>query len=169
MSHVIFLKNKGCKLDEELYQMLLKDWAEVHGNKKHIRFNMKKDRFFNKNVERKYNHDWLHEFLAFRDKAWHNYIRPDSESAYCSERLWNGLTLDEKIECALEEIYVIATERFVLPDGIPPKIAKQKALKKLITGMSKGWFNLFLIENFERLIKFNDENWINKLKELKDE
>jgi len=36
--------------------------------------------------------------------------------------------------------------------------------------MTKGWFNIFLIDNFEELL-YNelDNHWLNKLKELENE
>ncbi len=45
----------------------------------------------------------------------YEYMQPDSNSAYCSEKMWNNFTHLEKMQCVLEEAYVIALERKILP------------------------------------------------------
>lgn len=163
LKHIQFFKEKGCKIDWNLYKILYKDWEILHGKKK-VNLNQTNDKFFNKHVKRVYDHDWLHEQFAFYDKPLHNKIRP-GDSPMASEYLWKKLPYDDKIKCALEEIYVIATERY---SHMPYKMAKYKSIYNLITSMTKGWFNIFLIDNFEELL-YNelDKHWIKKSKEIK--
>ena len=161
----MFLKKKGCILDKKLFNILYKDWETVHRPKK-INLNKKNTMFFNNNVTRKYDHDELHEFFAFYDQPLHTKIRPNLDKAWCSEKMWNNLSYEDQIKCALEECYVIATERYYLR-GYPPKISKSRALKDMITEITKGWFNFFLIDNFEKLLHNElDDFWFNKLKEI---
>lgn len=161
---IMFLRRKGCKLDKALYDALYAHWSVFHRQKR-INLNVKNEEFFTQYVGRKLDHDWLHGYLAFGAEPMHNRIRKDLGSPLCSEKLWTALSDDDKVKCALEEVYVIATERFI-PRGYPPKFAKTKSLKNLITTMTKGWFNLFLIENYETLQKHDNTHWINKLKDL---
>lgn len=163
MHDVIFFKNRGCKLDKTFYDLLYKEWEVLHRAKR-IKLDVKNEEFFNKNITRKYDHDWLHHFLAFGSEPMHNRIRKDPTSPLCSLKLWTELSEEDKMKCAMEEVYVIATERFI--EKFPPQLAKIKSLKNLITSASKGWFNLFLIENFETLLKYDNSHWFNKLKEL---
>jgi hypothetical protein len=165
MKDIVFLKKKGCKLDPEFYELLYKEWEVVHRAKR-VNLDVKNQEFFNKNVTRQYDHDWLHQFLAFGAEPMHNLIRLDPNSALCSKKLWQMLSHDDKVKCAMEEVYVIATERFI-SRGYPPRTSKMMSLKNLITSMTKGWFNLFLIENFDELVNFDNTHWLNKLKELK--
>jgi hypothetical protein len=171
MKDIIFLKNKGCRLDPMLYRMLYDYWTEHHGKKK-VKLDMSNKEFFTKSVNRKYDHDWLHEFLAFYNKPLHTRIRRNADSPLCSAALWDDLSAEDKIKCALEEIYVVATERYLGKYAETPeriyKIAKIKSIKNLITSMSKGWFNLYLIENIGELY-YNDEcdnHWLKKLSQL---
>jgi len=163
MKDIRFFKNKGCVLDLELYNMLLKDWEIIHGKKK-VNLNQDNSEFFTKYVKREYDHDWLHGFLAFYDEPLHTKIRK-TDKPLCYKDLWDDLSLDDQYKCALEEIYVVATERY---DNYPPKIAKFKSMKNIITSMTKGWFNYFLIDNFEELL-YNeyDSHWLIKLEELR--
>lgn len=164
MHDIMYLNNKGCKLDENLYHLLWQDWNVIHRQKK-INLNVKNEEFFKKTVTRAYEHDWLHTVFAFYDEPLHNRIRKDPTSALCSEKLWTSLSFEDKVKCALEEVYVIAAERFV-SRGIPPKTARIKSLKLLITSSTKGWFNLFLIENFETLIKYDLTHYLTRLEKL---
>lgn len=149
--HINFLKEKGCKLDYTLYHKLLADWEIIHGDKKRINLNKPVDEFFKDAVNRKYNHEWLHEYFAIGNEPMHNKIRPDKNKAWCSKRLWDGLSDTERLNCAYEELCVITTERGVL-NGIPWVRAKHNAYKGLVTSMTTGWFNLFLILNRKELL-----------------
>lgn len=157
---ICFMKNKEIEIDKTLFKLLYNDWKYVHGNKK-VKMNISNNIFFTGTVTRKYNHDELHKLLAFYDEPLHNKIREDLSRPLCSEDLFLSLSFDDRIKCALEEIHVIATERYVL-NGCPFKHAKYKALRQLITSMTTGWFNLFLILNFETLINYEAETWKQK-------
>lgn len=168
MKHIIFLKNHGCNLDRELYDILIPEWEVIHGKKKVNLKTQNKD-FFKPTIKREFDHDWLHEYLAFSDRPMHEKIRKDLSSPMPSKQLWDDLSHADKLKCALEETYVIATERYLDFDRPNFKGAKIKSMKNLITSMTKGWFNLFLIENFEELF-FNDmldRHWIDKVQLLK--
>lgn len=161
MFDIEFLKSKECSLDTKLYKLLYKDWEVVH-NKKKINLKMKNQEFFGPHVSREYDHDWLHEQLAYYDEPMHNKIRPDKDSSWCSKKLWDNLSEEDKLICALEETWVIAMERFIFK-GMPPRFSKIKALKLLITSATKGWFNLYLIEHFDELRKTDNDLWLNKI------
>lgn len=172
MKHIIFLKRKGCVLDKELYSLLYKRWEILHGKKKVKMSGMNHD-FFTPTIDRKYDHDWLHKYLAFYDRPLHERIRKDLNSPMPSKDLWDKLSYEDQIKCALEETYVIATERYLFNkttgfDKLRFSNAKIKSLKNLVTSMSKGWFNLFLIENFGELYynELLDSHWKEKIKGL---
>lgn len=159
----------GSRLILEFYDLLVKDWEERHGSKDKIKFDVPLDEFFNEKVKRDYDHEFLHHYFAFNGKPMHEQLRKDPNTALCDEDLWDSLYTREQKHTALEEIYVIATERYVLPQGMPPMAAKAKAFKDLVTKMSKGWFNIYLIEHAELLMKQSkeeDEIWKTKLNYL---
>lgn len=167
MKDIQFLKNKGCTLNEEFFSILYKDWEILHGKKK-VNLNKSNYYFFKEDsVTREHDHDYLHEFFAFNRRPLHEKIRPDRDSPMCSKELFYNLTPEERHQTALEEIYVIAYERFI-SKGISAKASKVKALKQLITTMTKGWFNLYLIENSEQIIFDKDIHFNKKLKELRN-
>lgn len=161
MHDIHFMKKKGCKLDKALYNLLFKEWIRIHGPK-NITVTGSPEEFFNGNVSRQYNHDDLHHLVKFYDEPLHNRIRRDPNDVRTSKYLWDKLNHQDKLKCVLEEAYVFALERYF---QYPPKIAIYKALKHLVTKSTKGYFNLFMIDNFEELIYYDKNNYL-KAKEL---
>lgn len=150
LKDVHFLQEKGNKLNKEFYDLLIKDWEKIHSTKK-INFNKKHKELFNDGVKRKYNHDQLHEILKLNNIPMYRKILFDENRAICSEKKFKELSEKEQLEVALEEVAVISIERYVIK-GVPFKYAIVKSLKDLTTRMTKGWFNLYLIENSSRII-----------------
>ncbi len=151
MHDFVFLQNKGVTPDYDLLPLLQRDFANYHGTKR-VNLNKSLDKFFTPTVTRRYNHDELHELLAHYDRPLHERIRPDLSKAYCSRDLFFSLSTTDQWLCALEEAYVIAYERFLSRSYMPFNHAKAAALKLMITNLTSGWFNQFLIENFYTLL-----------------
>lgn len=167
MHDAIFLKEKGCTLDKELFISLYNRWSLMHG-KKHVKMNVDNSDFFKETIYRRYNHEELHEHFAFYSRPLNEKIRKDIKSPLCSEELWNNLTFDDKLKCTLEEIFVLTSERFIFIDKpLPIKFARVKTLKHMIASTTSGWFNLFLIQNFKELISLEQEYFETKLKGIK--
>jgi hypothetical protein len=88
----------------------------------------------------------------FNERPLNEKIREDLNSPLCSEVLWNKLSKLQKLKCASEELMVLTAERYIFVDKpLPLQIAKNKMLKKMITSTTSGWFNRFLINEFETL------------------
>lgn len=164
MFDIILLKHLGCKLNEKLYQLLYQSWECRHGHKKIKVAGNAKD-FFNSNVSRKIDHEQVHELVKFYERPMHERIREDLNDVKCSKELWTKLDDDDKIKTALEETYVFALERY---GHTSPTVAFNKALKHLITQSTKGWFNLFLIENFNIIIKHDKQIFINHFQKYRE-
>jgi hypothetical protein len=166
MKDILFLKGKGCKLDRTLFDMLYKEWEILHGKKK-VKMDVDNKDFFKGNIKRKYDHEWLHEQFMFGDRPLNEKIREDLNSPLCSEILWNKLSKLQKLKCASEELMVLTAERYIFVDEpnkpMPLQIAKTKMLKKMITSTTSGWFNFFLIDNFEEIRTMYSEHFKQKI------
>lgn len=158
---IYFLKQAGCKLNFEAYKLLFKVWENIHGKKK-VYLNQDNDTFFTDAVNRKIDHDKLHEIVAFGSQPMHTLIRKDLSSALCSEELFNNLPFEDQCKTALEEIIVIAIERNRL-DINSKQLEINKAInhahKSLVTTMTTGWFARFLIINHYELIIERKHLW----------
>ena len=164
MFDIAFLSER-CKFNRELYDKLIKVWAEIHGQKK-VNLNKPVKEFFTDQVEREYDHDQLHTLVAFNSKPMHEFIRPDLAKAWCCEEMFNTLTYERRLETALEEIMATAIERFCLtPHSTKIEIlhAVHGCYFKLVTSMSTGWFSRFLIFNQNKLLIERKEKWMSKI------
>jgi len=114
--------------------------------------------FFDDYVEKKYNHDYLHELVAYHDKPLYTQLQRDSSSAWCDKDLWDKLSTADKIKCVAEEAQVIAIERFLVPSNwnYAPRHAYLKALDKVCTTLCSGWFRDFAIDNYPEIFNLCD-------------
>jgi len=167
MKDFIFLKNKGCKIDYDFYELLYKEWEVLHGKKK-VKMKVENEVFFKENIYRRFNHEELHNEFRFYERPLNEKIREDLNSPLCSEYLWNELSHEDKLKCAAEELFVLTSERYILVENpIKCKFAKTKMLKKMITSTTSGWFNRFLIMNFETLLNYQEEHFFQVLTKIK--
>ena len=168
MKHMIdigFMNYMGCKIHEEFFSVAEGVWKKRHTRPK-IDLKKTNEEFFVDGVSRKQEHDKLHDMLKFYDCPMYEKIKDDKSMAYCSETLFNELSYQDKLLTCLEEIYVIATERYLDKKQQNFKEAKLKAYKNLVISMTDGFFNRFLIENNMALIKDAkefDSIWITRI------
>lgn len=165
MSDILFLQVHGCTIHEEAYKRLLPIWAKTHGEK---RANLKRsnEEFFKDGVRRDFDHDKLHELMAFNGRPMHERIRPDLKSVWCSELMFNELTREEQVCTALEELLVIAIERghlTVRARNSEKLMAVSRAYRLLCTSMTSGWFARFLITNRFEFFNTRREQWMTQL------
>jgi len=98
-------------------------------------------------------HDDLHQIVKFGEKPMYTKMQPDEKSAFCSEKLWNTFTHEEKIQDVQEEGMVLALERFLLPkETAIANVAYLEAVKMICTSVTKGWFRQFAIDHYPEVI-----------------
>lgn len=165
MFDIQFLKSKGCKLNFRFLRKLQEVWKQVHG-KKHVNMSQPMESFFNDAVSRAYDHEYLHELVAFNERPMHEKLRPDVGTAWCSQERFDLLSDEEQFETALEELMAVAIERSQLTTASrksEKSIAMSKAYHKLVTSMTTGWFALFLILNRQEILHERKDKWMIKL------
>jgi hypothetical protein len=130
--------------------------------------NQSVDDFFDDAVTKKYNHDYLHELVAFYSRPLYTQLQHNSTSAWCDRDLWYKLTFDEKIRCVAEETYVISIERFLVPKewDYPYRLAYTKSLDKVCTTLCSGWFRDFAIDNYPSILGLFNADKINAVKAI---
>jgi hypothetical protein len=143
---IIWLKKKGCRVIQPIHDVLYKVWEDVHG-KKRANLNVTNEQFFTKTVKRVYDHDMLHEAMKFSDRPMYEQLKKDPNRAWICKSMWDELSTELKRQTVLEEAYVIALERFVIPGKMNHRQAYLASLKLLVTNLSKGWFPQFIVDN----------------------
>lgn len=125
-----------------------------------------KDDFFDDYVDKKYDHDYLHELVAYNEKPLYTYLQRDSSSAWCEKDLWDKFNTLNKIQCVAEEAQVIAIERFLVPSDwqYSSRQAYLKALDKVCTTLCSGWFREFAIDHYPEVFDLYDISKFEKVK-----
>jgi hypothetical protein len=155
MMDILFLQSKGATLIPELYKILYKIWEDTHGKKK-VNLEADPETFFNdKIVKRVYDHDSIHESVAYYDRPLFERILRDDSDVAVDKSKWDAMDHEDKLKMVREEIYATALERKLVPSDYTssPGAAYNWTLQKTITSLTKGWFALFVVENFKDLTK----------------
>lgn len=148
----IWMLEQGIFPSSPVYDKLAVYWEERHGKKRANLMKSNED-FFKNGVAYTYVHDSLHEAIAHPNRPLYEKCKPDLTKAYLSGKLFTGLTDDEKLKLCREEIYVTALERFLVPSGfkMDPAITNRRAIHRLCTSMTKGWFPKHILFNLDKL------------------
>lgn len=116
---------EGRRLLDERTQLTMEAFPQGNPN-----LMQSKDAFFDDAVKKKYDHDHLHELVAYYDKPLYTKLLRDPALAWCERELWDALPHEDKIKCIAEEAHVIAIERFMVPNSwkYPSKLADRKSV-----------------------------------------
>jgi len=168
---VQFLKNKGCKIDLELFHRLYSYWDFVHGINKRSNLELSSSEFFNNRIDYPIPHDEIHEILLThpyfedqREPTYKKVLKHGAEVAI-SEEKFLSLTHKEKINLVVEENLAMSAERDFHKNW---KVNYARMLKKFIISHCILLEAIFIIENYPELEKcpFNYKEFLNnKIKE----
>ena len=81
-------------------------------------------------------------------------MQKDPKLAWCDKDLWYTFTPEQKVKCIAEEVYVIATERFLVKSSwsFNPRAAYLKSLDKVCTTLCSGWFRDYAIDHYPEVM-----------------
>lgn len=165
ISLIDHFKYKGCRINKTLYKAIVKRFEPLLPTKR-VLDTPTKQNTFKLYIDYPYKHDELHQHFAYYYQPLYKSILKRPNSIYTSEIKFKALSDVDQFKCALEEIYTVATERLIIPYGYSPFAAKSIALKRLCIGLSKGYFCIYLLENFYDLLYSDDSHFEKRLKEL---
>ena len=146
------------KYNRELGSAFREHWKGEFGNKDFLSLYRTKDKFFDDFVPKLYEHDYLHELMAFPDPPVYTSCLKEGHDVFVDKEKWNDISNVRKIRMMKEEIAVIALERWLIP-----ALSKQKnvftiqqvwnkSLHKTVTHLTKGIFCDFIVENIEEFL-----------------
>lgn len=64
----------------------------------------------------------------------------------------------------LEESYVLALERSIIPHNSDRRRAFAMAISKVCTSITSGWFREFAWENYDDVVALYDDNFVDKFR-----
>jgi len=155
--------------EKNLMSRLKADQDKIHGKKlKTPNLNKSKESFFNDKVVKIFEHDDIHSIMAHKELPMYTYMQKEGTEVICDKTLWEKFTQIEKMQCVLEESYVIALERKVLPNiflghkTYTNKEAFDWALMRICTTLCRGWFREFAVENYKDIQSLYNEDYVTK-------
>lgn len=113
-------------------------------------------------------HDHIHEVMSHNDRPLYEYMQVDKKSANCSKNLWDKFSDDWKDKCVLEEAYVIALERKLIPSIFgggkyySPEDAIKWSLMRICTNLCSGWFRQWACDNWIRINSKINKDYLDK-------
>jgi hypothetical protein len=145
-----YLRRHGAQLIPDLHAKFYRVWAETHGPKR-TNLAMEKGEFFKDAVVRIYDHDSIHDSVAYGEVAMYNQILKEGSTVDVdSQKMW-ALCHQDLVRLFREEVCATALERIVIPRDYrcSPGSAYRWALRRTITSLTKGKSARFIAENFE--------------------
>jgi hypothetical protein len=154
MGDYFFLLKKGAKVDWDLHDFLRPIWRELHGAKR-TSLAKNKMEFFGDAVNRKYDHDSVHDSVAYGDIPMYTLILADGEEVMVDNSKFWAMSQEDRLKTIREEIYATALERWVIPTNytISPRLAYARAVRLSMTSLFKGKWAKYILENIEELNK----------------
>lgn len=160
-------------IDVEYKSSYTNDLIELHKESTEMRFGKQKlprlrnktvGDFFDDGVDKYINHDYLHTVFKHEDVPMYQKMQKNLDIVDCDQVMWNAFTHRQKIAAVLEEVYVIATERLIIPSilekcGYDDNKAFMWALKRVCTTLTQGWFRQFAVDNYFEIINLHNPNF----------
>ena len=118
-----------------------------------------------------YIHDDIHKVMSHYDRPIYEDMQRNEESAWCEKDMWEKFPFEKKAKCVLEEAYVIALERRIIPmlNGVGQVVSSKSAfdwaLMRICTNLCSGWFRQFATDNYVEIIKFFNPDYVKKFLE----
>jgi hypothetical protein len=162
---------KGVDYLDDLTKINFKETEERLGKLKTPSLNKSVKEFFGQSdgyVKSYFIHDDIHRVMAHYDKPLYEMMQVDKKLAKCEKDMWNLFTFEDKCKCVLEEAYVIALERRIIPmifgggRGYTSEEALDWALMRICTTLCSGWFRNFATNNYYDIKKLSNKNYVEK-------
>jgi len=167
----LYEKMNGVDVLKHITKINFKETEERLGKLKTPSLKKATDNFFGqseKYVTYFFIHDDIHKVMAHYDRPLYEKMQKDSTSAFCVKDMWLDFTFEEKCKCVLEEAYVIALERKVIPsifggkDWVSHKEALDWSLMRICTTLCSGCFREFATDNFFKIKEYINPDYVNK-------
>lgn len=149
--------------DKEFMDIMKRREAVTY--KKAPNLNQGKAAFFTDNIKYIYDHDTIHEAVKHLDKPAYTYYMLDGAEVMCDKNKFSDCPEIVRLYGVLEESYVLALERAVIPHNTERKKAFDIALEKVCTTITSGWFRDFAYENYDKVQNLYHPSYVEKFQD----
>lgn len=149
------------EIDEELSQIIAERTSITYKKTPRLQ-NMKKENFFTSNVNYTYDHDTIHAAVKLLDRPAYTYYMQDAAEVNCDKTKFYEQPEIVRLYGVLEESYVLALERSVIPFKSDPDKAFKMALQKVCTSITGGWFREYAWQNYDKVLELYHKSYVDK-------
>lgn len=149
------------QLDAELTQIIAERTSITYKKTPRLQ-NMKKENFFTSNVKYVYDHDTIHAAVKMLDRPAYTYYMQDGAEVNCDKTKFYEQPEIVRLYGVLEESYVLALERSVIPFKSDPDKAFKMALQKVCTSITGGWFREYAWDNYDKVLELYHKSYVDK-------
>ena len=168
MNDIHLLRKAGAKIRAELAPIYIKRMDETY-KYNHPKLNVTRKEFFKDDgIQYVVDHDFIHENVKLFSKPIYQMIAvPGQEVLSSKEKFECELSDQERLAAVWEESCVLAIERSLIPHPgvLTPVQAFEKALEKVCTSITSGWFREFAWEHYYEVRNIMPDdaltNWLN--------
>ncbi len=149
------MRNAGAVIPDDLKDWFKRREKETY-NYKLPNLDQSKNNFFNGDgVTYVYDHDSIHEAVAFGHQPMYKNYQKDNSEVLCDKNKWEKLDQIDRLHAVAEECAVLALERSLIPfPGVKTEFEAFKfALMKVCTSITSGWFREFAWENHDDVLR----------------
>lgn len=156
MNDIWAFRNAGVKVEDPELLDILKQREEETYTYEHPKLNVDKSEFFNGDgVNYIVDHDHIHEIMKQGDVPVYKKIAIEGEQVLSSkEKFFNDIDTRSRLTAVWEESCVLAIERSLLPlpGAMSTYDAFLKALEKVCTSITSGWFREYAWEHYREVV-----------------
>lgn len=149
------------QLDAELTQIIAERTSITYKKTPRLQ-NMQKENFFTNNVKYTYDHDTIHVAVKMLDRPAYTYYMQDGAEVNCDKTKFEEQPEIVRLYGVLEESYVLALERSVIPFKSDPDKAFKMALQKVCTSITGGWFREYAWQNYDKVLELYHKSYVDK-------
>jgi len=149
------------EIDDELTQIIAERTSITYKKTPRLQ-NMQKENFFTNNVKYTYDHDTIHVAVKMLDRPAYTYYMQDGAEVNCDKTKFYEQPEIVRLYGVLEESYVLALERSVIPFKSDPDKAFKMALQKVCTSITGGWFREYAWQNYDKVLELYHKSYVDK-------
>lgn len=163
MRDIQVMREHGAFIEEE-HEEYFKQRQKDTYTYKHPSLKVSKDNFFKDDeVPYTYDHDSIHEAVKHLEKPAYSYFMRDGAEVSVDLEKFFQLPLQVQLYSVVEESYVLALERAIIPHGrMSNKESFDMALMKVCTSITSGRWREFAWENYDAAQAMYDEGFVEK-------
>ena len=159
MDDIIALRKLGYIVPNDLQDWFIKREQETY-TYKHPNLKQSKKGFFTDDVPYVYEHDDIHLAVKHLDQPAYIFYKDNNQEVFTSKEKFFAVPEYIRLYGVLEEAYVLALERSIIPfpGVLTPYHAFIKALTKVCTSITSGWFREYAWENYYKVLELYQGN-----------